>query len=111
MRRTQNTHCRLGDFNMSLLGCAWWLAMAIVFSVWADEANRAGNPGGWQATSQRTAHRALGTAYCPLPMADCSAWLLQLAWHAADGMSCTMQSPPHQTQHTLAHTHASRHRQ
>ena len=35
---------RIGNFNMAVIGLAWWLAMAILFSVWADESNRAGNP-------------------------------------------------------------------
>jgi hypothetical protein len=30
---------------MALAAFLWWLAMAIVFSVWAHEANTAGNPG------------------------------------------------------------------
>ncbi|KIY97902.1 hypothetical protein MNEG_10061 [Monoraphidium neglectum] len=35
----------VGDFNFTAVGFLWWLAMAIVFSVWANASNTAGNDG------------------------------------------------------------------
>ncbi|KAI8467329.1 MAG: hypothetical protein J3K34DRAFT_523795 [Monoraphidium minutum] len=44
-QRANRNARRIGNLNITFAGLLWWLAVAVVFSVWAHQSNRAGNPG------------------------------------------------------------------